>query len=105
MMASIIIKIIKALVEADRILGEIEVIIMRKKIKFFVCYAHKNHLIVDDFLNRLEDVLGPSKAHEYILWRDLNIAVGEEWDKEIKKSLNLAFNTPNYPISPNYAIG
>jgi len=69
-------------------MGEIEVTTMRKKIKFFVCYAHNNHLIVDDFLNRLEDVLGPSKAHEYVLWRDLNIAVGEDWDKEIKKSMN-----------------
>ncbi len=61
---------------------------MRKKIKIFVSYAQANHLIVHDFLNRFEDVLGPSKAHEYILWSDRNILVGEDWDKEIKKSMN-----------------
>lgn len=56
---------------------------MRKKIKFFVSYAHRNNNLVSDFVEKLTDVLAPSKKYEYSLWKDTGIEVGEDWKKRI----------------------
>ncbi|PLW67276.1 toll/interleukin-1 receptor domain-containing protein [Pseudohalioglobus lutimaris] len=56
---------------------------MRKKVKFFVSYAHANRQLSDNFLTRLCDVLAPSKKHDYVLWRDTGLVVGEDWEQQI----------------------
>ena len=50
---------------------------------FFVSYAHKNQQLAGDFLDRLTDVLRPSRKYDYHLWNDSAIAVGETWKTEI----------------------
>lgn len=56
---------------------------MRKKVIFFVSYAHRNRSLVNDFLEKLNDVLAPSKNYEYRLWKDSALVVGEDWEKQI----------------------
>lgn len=56
---------------------------MRKKVDFFVSYAHRNQQLAEDFIAKLVDVLGPSKAYDYRLWMDSGIVIGEEWEKQI----------------------
>ena len=55
----------------------------RKRVEFFVSYAHRNHEIVDDFTARLIDILTPSKTYQYQLWMDSAIVIGEEWEEQI----------------------
>lgn len=56
---------------------------MKKKIKFFVSYAHKNNDLANDFLDKLTDVLKPSRSYEYSLWKDNSIVVGSNWKNQI----------------------
>lgn len=56
---------------------------MKKEIKFFVSYAHKNSKLVNDFLDRLTDVLKPSLLYDYSLWKDSALVIGANWKDEI----------------------
>ena len=56
---------------------------MRKKVTFFVSYAHRNKALVNSFLEKLKDVLAPAKIHEYVLWKDSGLVIGESWEKQI----------------------
>ncbi len=56
---------------------------MRKKINFFVCYSHRNHELVESFLEKLIDVLAPSANYEYSIWKDNKIELGADWNEEI----------------------
>ena len=61
---------------------------MRKKVKFFVSYAHRNQNLVIKFLDHFLEYAGASSKYDYHLWRDsTNILVGEDWDKEITTAL------------------
>lgn len=55
----------------------------RKRIEFFVSYAHKNHQLAESFVDELMDMLRPSKAYEYVKWMDSAIVVGDQWQKQI----------------------
>ena len=57
--------------------------VVKKEIKFFVSYAHKNSKLVNDFLDRLTDVLTPSRLYDYSLWKDSALVVGENWNSQI----------------------
>ena len=57
--------------------------VLRKKVNFFVSYAHSNKQLAKGFLEKLNDVLAPSKKHEYHLWKDTVLIVGEEWENKI----------------------
>ena len=56
---------------------------MRKKVTFFVSYAHSNKALAGSFLQKLREMLAPSKKHEYELWQDTGLEVGEEWEQQI----------------------
>jgi hypothetical protein len=56
---------------------------MRKRINFFVSYAHANKQLATGFLSQLSDILAPSKKHEYQLWRDTALIVGDDWEQQI----------------------
>lgn len=56
---------------------------MRKKVTFFVSYAHSNKELTSSFLQKLREMLAPSKKHEYELWQDTGLEVGEEWERQI----------------------
>jgi len=65
-----------------------EKIELKKKIKFFVSYAHSNKELAKSFLEKLREMLAPSKKHEYFLWRDTGLEVGEEWEKQILEAID-----------------
>lgn len=61
---------------------------MRKRITMFVSYAHANQELASRFSAQFKEYTLPSKAYQYNIWRDTDLLVGENWDQEIKKSLN-----------------
>lgn len=61
---------------------------MKKEIKFFVSYAHSNKDLAESFLEKLREMLAPSKKHEYVIWRDTGLEVGGEWEKQILEAID-----------------
>lgn len=60
---------------------------MKKKIRFFVSYAHSNKDLANSFVTKLKLMLAPSKKHEYILWSDTGLEVGEKWETQILEAI------------------
>ena len=60
----------------------------KKRIEFFVSYAHRNQQIAESFVDELMDMLRPSKAYEYVKWMDSAIVVGDQWQKQILEARN-----------------
>jgi len=56
---------------------------LKRKVNFFVSYAHRNKNLVNGFLEKLDDVLTPSKKHDYSLWKDSGLVLGEDWEAQI----------------------
>lgn len=56
---------------------------MKKKIKYFVSYARRNSALTQNFMERLDDVLAPSKRFEYSRWQDNDLILGEDWEAQI----------------------
>src|SRR5512138_2367060 len=63
---------------------------MRRRVRFFVSYAHGNAKNAVALLQRLQEQLEPSRNHEYVLWRDTGLLVGEDWEREIHWALDEA---------------
>ncbi len=61
---------------------------MRKKVTFFVSYAHRNRALAESFLDKLIDVLAPSKRYAYVLWRDSGLILGEDWETRIAEAID-----------------
>lgn len=55
----------------------------RKRVEFFVSYAHKNQQLAESLVDALMDMLRPSKTYEYVKWMDSAIVVGDQWQKQI----------------------
>ena len=60
---------------------------LREEINFFVSHAHRNKVLVRDFLARLDDVLAPSKRYKYSRWQDSDLIVGENWQVQITDAI------------------
>lgn len=78
---------------------------MRKKVSFFVSYAHRNRNLAESFLEKLRDVLAPSKRHAYVLWRDSGLILGEDWETRIAEAIDrcdfgLLLISPAFLASP-----
>jgi hypothetical protein len=57
--------------------------VSKKRIKFFVSYAHKNQKLAESFISKLLEQLFASKTYDYQLWMDSGIVIGDEWEKQI----------------------
>lgn len=62
-------------------------IVVPERVKYFVSYAHRNKRIVADFLERLSDVLAPSRSYQYIRWIDHDLVLGEDWEEQILEAI------------------
>jgi hypothetical protein len=60
---------------------------MKQKIRYFVSYAHRNSALTQNFIKRLDDVLGPSKQFEYSRWEDTDLVLGDEWETQIIEAI------------------
>lgn len=60
---------------------------MKKVVKIFVSYASKNSALAENFLEKLEEQLMPSKSFRYSIWWDRKILIGEDWSGEIDRAL------------------
>ena len=61
---------------------------MKHRVNYFVSYAHKNKMIVKSFLEKLDDVLAPSKSFEYSRWQDADLLAGEDWENQIMEAIS-----------------
>ena len=61
---------------------------MRKRVSIFVSYAHANQDLATRFVTQFKEYTRPSKSYQYNIRRDTDLLVGENWDQEIKKSLD-----------------
>jgi hypothetical protein len=43
-------------------------------------------VLANSFLEKLKIMLAPSKKHEYILWKDTALVVGESWEEQIENA-------------------
>jgi len=59
---------------------------VRTPVRFFVSYAHQNQALASQLLDKLQQVLAPSKRFEYQLWSDHQLRVGEDWQQQIAKA-------------------
>lgn len=55
-----------------------------KNLNYFVSYAHKNDVLVNDFLEKFSDHAGMSKDYKFIKWQDTDIVLGEGWKGQIQ---------------------
>ncbi len=60
----------------------------RKKVSFFVSYAHRNKALTSSFLAKLSDVLAPSRRFDYSLWHDCGIEAGSDWEEQIQQAID-----------------
>ena len=56
---------------------------VRRKVNFFVSYARSNKQLANSFLEKLNEILAPSKKFEYHLWKDTDLLVGKDWETQI----------------------
>lgn len=78
----------------------------KKKIKFFVSYAHKNNKLVTEFVGGLRELLTPSKSYDYEYWKDNQLTVGDKWNEQIQEAvaecdIGLLLITPSF-LSSKY---
>lgn len=55
----------------------------KKRIEFFVSYAHRNKRLAESLVDELMELLRPSKTYEYVMWMDSAIVLGNQWQKQI----------------------
>ncbi len=60
---------------------------MRQKVDYFVSYAHRNGALTKNLIDRLTDVLAPSKTYQYSRWQDTDLIVGEDWKRQIAEAI------------------
>jgi hypothetical protein len=60
---------------------------MKKRVSFFLSYAHANQELAGRFVEQFREFTTPSKTYQYHYWYDQKLLAGENWDKEIKKVL------------------
>jgi len=60
---------------------------VKQKIQYFVSYAHRNRVLVQNFIEKLDDVLAPSKQFDYSRWQDTNLILGNEWRTQISEAI------------------
>ena len=73
----------------------------KQKVKIFVSYAHKNKVRAKELLNKLLELLEPSKNYVFDLWIDNYIDVGEKWQEQIlaardEADIGLLFVSPAF---------
>jgi len=60
---------------------------VKQKIQYFVSYAHRNGALTQNFIERLDDVLAPSRRFEYSRWKDTDLILGDEWKAQVEKAI------------------
>ena len=61
---------------------------MKKTVNIFISYAHANQSLASRFAAQFKEFTRPSKNYHYRFWRDTDLLVGENWDREIKIALS-----------------
>jgi len=62
----------------------------KRKVSVFISYAHKNKKLANELLDKLSELLAPSKRYEFDLWIDKYINVGEKWQEQILSACDKA---------------
>ena len=73
----------------------------RRPVKFFVSYAHGDQRAADGCMALLQTHLKLSRHHDFTLWRDTALLLGERWRKEIADAIS-ACDFGLLLVSPNF---
>ena len=65
-----------------------EVYGVKKEVKIFVSYAHRNEESVKTFTDEFREYIRPSKKYNYTIWHDEKLICGEKWNEAIMKEVN-----------------
>jgi hypothetical protein len=60
---------------------------MKKKVRIFISYAHRNQQLASEFSSKFVEYISASKRYEYEVWRDVELLVGQDWNEQIQKYL------------------
>jgi len=60
---------------------------MKRKVQYFVSYAHDDTKLAGKLLAELKKQFGASKGYEFVPWRDTDILPGETWHMEIQNAI------------------
>lgn len=78
---------------------------MRREVTFFVFYAHRNRALAENFLEKLTDMLAPSKKHADHPRQNSALILGERWEMQIAEAIDrcdfgLLLISPAFLASP-----
>lgn len=59
----------------------------KRRVQFFLSYAHDDRALVDPFLRELEKQYGAAANYEYRVWRDGQILLGARWRESIDAAI------------------
>lgn len=59
----------------------------KRRVQFFLSYAHADRALVEPFLRELEKQCGAAARHEYRVWRDGQILLGVRWREAIEAAI------------------
>ena len=60
---------------------------MKRQIKIFISYSHNNQTMANNFIEKFSEYIKPSKIYDYVVWRDVDINVGDLWEVKILTNL------------------
>ena len=61
--------------------------IMKRKVRYFVSYAHDDGKLPGKLTTQLHKHLGACKDYEFERWQDTDLLVGEKWHEQIQKAI------------------
>jgi len=59
----------------------------KRRVQFFLSYAHADRALVDGLLRELEKLYGAAAHYEYRVWRDGQIPLGARWREAIDAAI------------------
>ncbi len=60
----------------------------KRRVRYFVSFAHKDKKLKDDLLGRLADVLATATNYRIEGWQDKEIELGSVWHRQIQAAIN-----------------
>jgi WD40 repeat protein len=60
----------------------------KRRVRYFVSFAHRDKKLTDDLLTRLDDFFAGAKNYRFEAWQDKEIELGSDWHKQIQEAIN-----------------
>ena len=61
----------------------------KRRVRYFVCYAHADQKLKDDLLGRLRHFFDSAKDYRFAGWDDGDIELGTDWHEQIQRAIGV----------------